>query len=193
MDVDLSNSSKQRIISILVIVLLVTQSVLLILVLMDLRFIRQLTIATRMISQGDQIESLIGTQAIDFVLPDVGENLISLSEYKGRPILLAFTSHECSACREMYPGLREFLQKKANIEVFVVSMNNTEENRKFQGEFALKGYKNLHVLSATPEVFQSYLIVGTPTFIVIDMEGQIVRTGYASTASQIVELTEGVE
>ncbi len=145
-----------------------------------------------MISQADQVESLVGTQAIDFVLTDVMKDQISLSDYRGQPMLLAFTSHTCSACQEMYPGLLEFTKGNADIENFIISMNSINENIQFQEEFGFSGYSNLHVLSATSEVFEQYSIIGTPSFIVVNKEGKIVKTGNARTADQIVELTEGI-
>ena len=174
----------QNMVSILVTALLVAQTLLLILVLFNLKVIRQ-TMATEVIPQSDPSASLIGTQAPDFTLPDEEGQLVTLSEYKEHLVLLVFTSHTCPFCREMYPGLRQFLDSNPDIQVIVLSMNTASENQMFREEFNLTNYANLRVLSATREVVEKYLIRGTPTFIVIDKDRVIMNTGYAITAEQI--------
>jgi len=63
---------------------------------------------------------------------------------------------------------------------------------KFMDEYSFIGYKNLHILSATPEIFNKYSISGTPTFVVINKQGIIEKVGHANTLDQIMELTETV-
>lgn len=182
-----SNSQKQNTVTILVIVLLVLQTTLLIFVLGDLKFIRN-TIEMGGNSPSDPIISQVGEQAPDFNLTDVNEKPITLSENKGRLVLLVFTSHTCPYCREMYPHLRQFIEENPDTLVMVLAMNTTEENQEFQNEFDFKGYPNLHILAATREVTEDYLIFGTPTFVVVDVDGKIANGGYATTAEQILEL-----
>ncbi len=174
----------QNMVSVLVTALLVVQTLLLILVLINLKVMRQ-TIAAGAISQNDPSASLIGKQAPDFTLPDEKGDLVTLSEYKGYLVLLVFTSHTCPFCRDMYPGLRQFLDSNPDIQVMILSTNTTLENQTFLEEFNLTNYVNLRVLSTTREVVEKYLIKGTPTFVVIDTDGSILNTGYAITAEQI--------
>ena len=187
---DQSNSHGQTFIPIMIIVLLVLQSILLIFVLKDIRFIKQLTLLKSVSSQAEEVESLIGTQAPDFGLNDIEGKEISLSQYQGQPVLLVFSSHTCSACQKMYPALREFLSKSNKIEVLLISISSREENLKFKDEYSFIGYKNLHILSATPEIFNKYSISGTPTFVVINKQGTIEKVGHPNTVDQIVELDE---
>ena len=63
---DQSNSNGQTFIPIMIIVLLVLQSILLIFVLKDIRFIKQLTLLKSVSSQAEEVESLIGTQAVSY-------------------------------------------------------------------------------------------------------------------------------
>jgi len=174
----------QNIISTVVIVLLVTQTVLLIFVLMDLRSFRQLA-SSGTTSQAEPVELLVGTQAPDFQLSDVDGSLHSLAEYKGNTVLLVFTSHTCRYCREMYPGLREFTRDNTSVKVLLLAANSVDENLAFLDEFSFSGFENLHVLAATPEVFKEYSVIGTPTLVVVDEQGVIVNTGYATTAEQV--------
>lgn len=178
------NSRLQNTISILVIALLVTQTVLLIFVLLNLKVLSQ-TIETGIDSPGDPSLSLIGQEAPDFTLADENGKPIVLSKYKGQLVLLVFTSHTCPYCREMYPNLLRFIEKQPDIQVIILAMNTIEENQQFQNEFGFKGYTNMHILSATKDVVEKYRIAGTPTFVVVDTDGMVFKVGYAITTEQI--------
>ncbi len=183
----------QNVISTVVIMLLVTQTVLLIFVLINLRSFNQLALSNRGTSQAEPVELLVGTQAPEFQLSDVDGSLHSLVDYKGQTVLLVFTSHTCRYCREMYPGLREFVRDNTSVKVLLLAANSVDENLAFLNEFSFSGFENLHVLTATQEVFKEYSVIGTPTLVVVDAEGKIVKTGNAITAGQIAELTDGVK
>lgn len=178
------NSRLQNTISILVITLLVTQTVLLIFVLLSLKILRQ-AIETGIVSPSDPSLSLIGQEAPDFTLADENGKPIVLSEYKGQLVLLVFTSHTCPYCREMYPNLLRFIKEQPDIQVMVLAMNTIEENQQFQNEFGFKGYANMHILSTTKEEAEQYRIAGTPTFVVVDADGTIFNIGYAITTEQM--------
>ena len=192
MSVERSTTRLQNIISLLVITLLVTQTFLLVLVLFDLKAYKQLLLSSAGSSQADPVELLVGTQAPDFHLSDEKGATLSLADFAGSPILLVFTSHECRYCQEMYPALKQFVEIESDIQIFTLSVNSIDENIEFQKEFNLIGHGNLHILSATPEIFEKYSIIGTPTFVAIDGKGVIVGTGSVGTLKQIVELTNEI-
>jgi len=49
-----------------------------------------------------------GTQAPYFRLADTDGRLVSLPDFAGQCVLLAFSATTCPACQQMYPALRRF-------------------------------------------------------------------------------------
>ncbi len=183
-----SNSRAQNIVPSMIIVLLVLQTVLQIFVLVNLKSSQSVPLTSGNVLQSEAIGSLVGKQAPEIKGISLDGSEKALSMYIGQPVLLVFTSHECRFCREMYPGLREFLETDTKTIVLVLATENIQANRQFQKEFDFVGYRNLYVLSVKSEVFERYSIPGTPTFVVVDSSGKIVSTGHAITVEQIAEL-----
>jgi len=98
----------------------------------------------------------------------------------------------CCGVSMRNPKEPQFVEIESDIQVFTLSVNSIDENNEFQKEFNLIGHGNLHILSATPEIFEEYSIIGTPTFVAIDGKGVIVGTGSVGTLKQIVELTNEI-
>ncbi len=56
---------------------------------------------------------LVGKQAPDFTLPDLAGNKVSLSSFKGKPLLINFWATWCGPCKLETPWLVELSQKYA--------------------------------------------------------------------------------
>ena len=81
-----------------------------------------------------------GTKAPDFTLPDQDGNDVSLSDFKGKKVILYFypkdntagcTKQAC-ACGEMYPLFRE-----KGAVVIGISKDSVASHKKFQEKFSL--------------------------------------------------------
>jgi len=136
---------------------------------------------------GQQMGLEVGAQAPDFTLPDATGQMVSLEDFAGQRVLLAFSSTHCRACMEMYPHLRAFSESQPDVQVVMISQGSTEENRQLaqvQG-FA---FPVLPVLDWGDRVMVDYQVPGTPFFYVIDREGVIANRGFANTLEQLKEL-----
>jgi len=71
----------------------------------------------------------IGTQSLAFSLPDTTGQMVSQDDFAGQRVLLAFSSTECPACKEMYPHLKAFSESREDMQVVMVLRGSAEENR----------------------------------------------------------------
>ena len=132
----------------------------------------------------------IGTQASDFALPGTSGAMVSLADFVGQRVLLAFSSTHCSACTEMYPHLRAFSESRDDVQVVMISQDSAEENRQLVEEQGF-AFPVLPVSGWDAPVMVDYRAPGTPFFYVIDGEGVIVNAGFANTLEQLEALVEG--
>ena len=129
----------------------------------------------------------VGAQAPDFTLPDATGQMVSLEDFAGQRVLLAFSSTHCRACMEMYPHLRAFSESRPDVQVVMISQGSTEENRQL-AQMQGFAFPVLPVLDWGDRVMVDYQVPGTPFFYVIDREGVIASRGFANTLEQLKEL-----
>ncbi len=127
-------------------------------------------------SQVDQNPAPFMTyEAPDFELTDLEGDAFSLSQFKGKPVLLNFWATWCPPCRKEMPDLQAFDEKYGE-QVQVLGVNwdyqsdVSEEVREFLDEYDIT-YPN--VLDKSGEVFVKYQLTGLPVTYWIDEEGVI--------------------
>jgi thiol-disulfide isomerase/thioredoxin len=116
---------------------------------------------------------LVGKPAPDFTLPDLMGRRVSLSELRGRPVLLQFWATWCGVCRRDLPSVRSIQSSYGNeLIVLAVSIDDTlDKLRAFQSAEALN-YRVL-VGSESPASWQPYEVQGVPTYVIIDRAGVV--------------------
>jgi methylamine dehydrogenase accessory protein MauD len=132
----------------------------------------------------------IGTQAPDFTLPDTAGQMVSLDDFAGQRVLLAFSSTHCRACTEMYPHLKAFSESQPDVQVVMISHGSAEENRQLL-EARGFAFPVLPLSVWDDEAMVDYQVPGTPFFYVIDGEGVITNANFANTLEQLEALVEG--
>jgi methylamine dehydrogenase accessory protein MauD len=138
---------------------------------------------------GQEMGLEIGTKAPGFTLPDTAGRMVSLDDFAGQRVLLAFSSTHCSACVEMYPHLKAFSQGREDVRLVMISQGSAEENRQLMEEQGF-AFPVLPVLGWDDEVMVDYQVPGVPFFYAIDGEGVIVDKGFANTLEQLKELVQ---
>lgn len=126
-----------------------------------------------------------GDTAPDFALPGVDGREMTLYEHQGQhKVLVNFFATWCEACRLEMPGLqRQYERHKAHgwIVIGISIMEPLQDVLTFQKEFGLTFPL---LLDKRGSVTTEYAVIGTPTNITIDKDGQIIdrQLGYMSEA-----------
>jgi len=116
--------------------------------------------------------------APNFTLPDIDGRAVSLSDHKGKVVLIDFWATWCIPCRMEMPMLQalhnEFREK--GFEVIGISVD--ENPSKVVPSFIKDVGLNYTNLLGNEEIARLYgPIEGIPTFVLIDREGKIRRRG----------------
>ena len=125
----------------------------------------------------------INSPAPDFTLQDSNGQKVSLSQFKGRVVLINFWASWCAPCKKEFPNLNSFVGKYDSSDVVVLAIN-INKKRSHADDFlndagALN--KNMFVLfDPSAKVIPLYKARAMPTSFIIDKEGLIrhVHFGY---------------
>jgi peroxiredoxin len=139
---------------------------------------------------------MAGHPAPDFELAGVEGEMVRLSDFKGKPVIVNFWATWCAPCRAEFPEFQEAAVDNAD-RLVIIGVNNTaadqaEQIPAFLEEF---GITFPIVLDKNGDTIKAYRILGLPTTIFIDSNGIVneVFTGPLNKAyieSKISELTK---
>ena len=124
--------------------------------------------------------SSVGAEAPDFSLVGLDEQTVTLSDYRGKYVLLDFWGSWCGPCRQSSPKLVELYnklkEKNANIEFIGIGCSE-KGDEKWKEAIEKDGLTWIHindVHSASGKSIQSaYAIDGVPTCVLVSPDGII--------------------
>ncbi len=125
-------------------------------------------------------------QAPDLVLPDLAGKTVSLSDYRGKPVLINFWATWCDTCREEMPAL-EGLFRRSGGRFSVIGVSLDENALSAVPPFAKKHALTFPLLIADRKVSAGYAVRGLPTAYLIDAEGRIARRWVGALDVRAVE------
>jgi len=111
-----------------------------------------------------------------FTLPDYpGRKSVSLSDYKGKIVLINFWYPSCGPCRGEFPTLQRVLDKYKDRGFAILSLNVLPEEADFVMPYLTKnrfGFRPLE--TSTDWADKTYGARGFPTNFLVDGEGRII-------------------
>ena len=122
-----------------------------------------------------------------FSLTDLSGRTVSLSDYRGKVVVLDFWATWCDPCKREIPHFIEMQDKYASqgLQVLGVSMDDDEPPvREFQQQFKM----NYPVAMGSPKLADQYGgILGLPITFVIDRNGRITARHVGATDASVIE------
>ena len=131
-------------------------------------------IVAKATSRGDaKVGNRIGFTAPDFTLPTVDNREISLSDYRGRPVILNFWATWCGPCRYEVPAFKAFYERYPEEEVVIIAVNTQDDPDSARGYARADGLKFLIPIDPRGVVAGMYNVRGMPTTFFINEAGII--------------------
>jgi peroxiredoxin len=116
----------------------------------------------------------VDVMAPDFALKDLNDKEVKLSDYRGKVVLLNFSTTWCPHCRTIIPYLKE-LKEQYKDKDFVILNIDIQESKERVRAFATRQKITYRVLlDRDAKIAMLYNIVGVPNLILVDREGFIV-------------------
>ena len=118
----------------------------------------------------------VGLPAPNFTFPDLNGQQVSLSDHRGRVVLVNIWATWCPPCRQEMPSMQKLYErfKGENFEILAVSLDST--GREAVGPFMRKMNLTFPALLDPKENIRPlYGITGVPESFIIDKEGILVE------------------
>ena len=128
---------------------------------------------------GCQPSAESGPMAPDFSLQDLSDQAVSLSDFRGKVVLLDFWATWCPPCRMSIPELVKVQHKYRDdgLEILGISLDDPQDELvRYLKEFKTKYKINYRILRFNNKIMQDYFGMESPaipTMFVIDRDGKI--------------------
>ena len=135
--------------------------------------------------------ALIEKPAPDFTLRDLKGNQVSLSDFRGQPVVLNFWATWCSPCRVEIPHLEALYTKYKDQGLVVLGMNTETDYMKVK-RFAESRISYTVVLDGGTQA-QGYDVSGIPCTYYIDGEGIVQHRSVGFAPGDEVQIEEKIK
>jgi peroxiredoxin len=127
-----------------------------------------------------------GFQAPDFALETPQGQIISLSDYEEKPVLVFLWASWCSVCKATMPGLQSVYQDYSSrgFEILAVNMTFQDTLSTAESYFQSQGYTYTMLLDRDGSVARDYQMHALPTSVLIDSDGTVLDVVIGSGMSE---------
>jgi peroxiredoxin len=136
----------------------------------------------------------ISTTAPDFMLPKVGGETVTLSDYQGQAVFINFWASWCGPCREEMPYMQRQYELKKNEGVEILAVNMAESESVASSFAEQMGVSFPILLDEDLAVARQYRVGALPSSFFIDEHGIVVHHVEGMlTEQQISEYMESIQ
>lgn len=119
------------------------------------------------------ITAAVAAEPVDLTLPDLDGKQRSLSEFRGKWVIVNFWATWCPPCLEEIPDLVEFHDRHKDDDAVVIGINYEEVNEEYLREFVESHFMSYPVLRMEPvPVTALGPVLGLPTTYIISPKGE---------------------
>ncbi|MBN1181469.1 MAG: TlpA family protein disulfide reductase [Bacteroidales bacterium] len=127
----------------------------------------------------------VGTEAPEISLPNPEGEMISLSAFRGKVVLIDFWASWCGPCRRENPNMVRIYKdyKEKGFEIYGVSLDNSKD--KWVATIASDRMSWVHVSDLkywNSEAAKAYKVSSIPYTVLLDTEGKIIAKGLRGEA-----------
>ncbi len=144
-------------------------------------------------SQQDFIEASVGDIAPDFRLESLNGKIVSLSEFRGKPVMVNFWATWCPFCIAEMPDMQQVYDESKKDGLVILAVNRAESLEKIDGFLAneLEGMIRYTILlDRQDDVARAYIQLGMPVSYFIDRNGRIIDRKFGQLS--LAEIREKV-
>ena len=112
----------------------------------------------------------VGEPAPDFSVEVIEGGTFTLSEAKGRPVIVNLWASWCPPCRAEIPDISAFAEANPDVTIIGVAVEDAEQTAR---EFAAEIDASYPLALGTPAVEDAYPNLGLPATYIIDENGVV--------------------
>lgn len=115
----------------------------------------------------------VGMQVEDFQLTDLDGNQQSLSQYRGKIVLLNFWATWCKPCTTEMPAMQASFDKLRDKGFIVLAINELEDDAKVREHIKTYGHTFTVLMDRENKVANQFGVFGLPVSVFIDQQGRV--------------------
>ena len=119
----------------------------------------------------------IGDRAPDFTLETLDGKKVSLSDYRGKKVILNFWATWCPPCKAEMPHMQSFYKKeakKSNVEILAVNLTSEDRGKAAVAEFAKQYSLTFPILlDEDGTIGPKYQVATIPTTYIFNTDGTV--------------------
>tara|TARA_Y100000588_G_scaffold353567_1_gene407127 strand:+ start:120 stop:740 length:621 start_codon:yes stop_codon:yes gene_type:complete len=119
-------------------------------------------------------KELVGKKAPSFVAPKVGGQLVSLENYKNKPLVLNFWASWCPPCRDETPGMERIWRKYEDQGVVILGINVQDGEKEAERYISEFGVTFSNALDLDGSITVDYGVTGLPVTFFIDNDSVVI-------------------
>ena len=123
-------------------------------------------------SMGSRVPT-VGMQAEDFCLTDLEGKSQSLSQYRGKIVLLNFWATWCKPCTTEMPAMQASFDKLHDKGFVVIAVNELEDDARVREHIKQYGHTFTVLMDRDNKVANQFGVFGLPVSVFIDQEGRV--------------------
>ena len=123
-------------------------------------------------SMGSRVPT-VGMQAEDFRLTDLAGKEQSLSQFRGKIVLVNFWATWCKPCTTEMPAMQIMYDKLRDKGFVVLAVNELEDDAKVREHIKQYGHTFPVLMDRDNKVANQFGVFGLPVSVFIDQEGRV--------------------